>query len=120
MLINFSNHPYKNWSEKQKNIASKWGEVVDRAFPQVSAQADELEIEKMAQNEVNEILIQKPDVVMCQGEFTLTYLVVKKLLENDVKVVSACSERNTKEVFKDGISKKESIFEFVRFREYGV
>lgn len=119
MLINYSNHPSINWSEKQKKAASMWGRVVDLSFAQVPAQADEQEIEMIAQEEIRRILEQKPDAVLCQGEFTLTYALVCKLKEQGILVISACSERDTREIYEKGITKKEIFFEFVRFREYG-
>ncbi|MFC4803847.1 hypothetical protein [Filifactor villosus] len=119
MLINFSNHPSQYWSKEQREAASQWGEIEDLAFPAVPAHADETEVEDLACRQVERILEKNPTAVLCQGEFTLTYAVVKKLKEKGITVVSACSERNTKEVYVEGISKKEIVFEFVRFREYG-
>lgn len=35
LLVNLSNHPYKDWSEDQKKAAEKYGEVQDMAFPEI-------------------------------------------------------------------------------------
>lgn len=119
MFINFSNHPSSNWSESQKRAAQVWGEIVDYPFPQVASWSDENEIQSMAEKAVKGMIQKKPDAVMCQGEFTLSYAVIKRLREKEIPVVSACSERRVKEeIVSDGTSRKVSEFEFVRFRRY--
>ena len=74
MLLNCSNHISKNWSEKQLKAASQWGEIIDYPFPQVPAIADEVYISKQADDIVKDIRSMQPSVVMCQGEFTLSYI----------------------------------------------
>ena len=50
----------------------------------------------------------KPNIVMCQGEFTLTYVLVNRLLAEGITVVAATSGRDTIEVVQeDGSVKKE-------------
>ena len=114
MFLNYSNHPSNNWNIKQINEAQKYGEIVDLAFPAVDPYSDKEEIEALANNELDKILSYKPDVVLCQGEFTLSYVLINKLKENNIKVIAACSERNV--VQED--NKKIVLFEFVKFREY--
>ena len=84
MLINFSNHPYEKWSDKQKEVAKEYGETVDLAFPAVPGMADESQIEALALDSIELILKNIDDdpksAVMVQGEFTLTYAVVSELL----------------------------------------
>ncbi len=58
-------------------MAEKWGEIVDYAFPSVSADANEEDVLDMAEQVAKEIINMQPDAVMCQGEFTLTYSLVK-------------------------------------------
>lgn len=95
------------------------GEILDIPFPSVPASANEQEVELIADQYTKLILEKTPSAVLCQGEFSLSYLVVTKLKEKGIKVISACSERNTKEIHIDGIVKKEVVFKFERFREYG-
>lgn len=118
MLINFSNHPSKYWSKEQQEAARVWGEIEDMAFPSVPARASAQEIQLLAEQQIKLILEKKPAAVLCQGEFTLSYAMVRRMKEKGILAVSACSERNTREIYENGISKKEIIFEFVRFREY--
>ena len=49
-----------------------------------------------------------PKAVLCQGEFTLAFQLINMLLENEIVVLAACSERIVKE---DG-ARKESYFTF--------
>jgi len=119
MFINCSNHSVENWGEKQIKAASQWGEIVDYPFPMVGPQLSEKEVKEIADQVVQDIVSKKPDIVLCQGEFTLTYAIVSQLKKLGIKVVAACSERKTQELLlQNGVTKKESYFEFVRFREY--
>lgn len=119
MFVNCSNHPSLLWENKQMEEASKWGTIVDYPFPYVDAQAGERDIEILAQKTVEALAKMKPDAVMCQGEFTLTYAIVSKLKEMNIEAVSACSERKTTEYkLETGEAEKVSQFDFVRFRRY--
>ena len=55
---------------------------------------------------------------MVQGEFTLTYAVVRRLLDRKIKAVSAVSERNVIEQVENGEVRKTIVFRFGGFREY--
>jgi len=119
MFLNISNHSSCNWSKEQLQEANTFGEIVDYPFPAVNATATESEIDELSDKIIDDVRIMKPDVVMCQGEFTLTYSLVKKLKDSGIKVVAACSERLAEEQFmSDGTVKKLSNFKFVQFREY--
>lgn len=119
MFLNLSNHSYETWSENQKNAAKEHGEIVDYPFPAVDPMATKQEIEQLAENVVREVVDLAPKIIMCQGEFTLTYRLVKKLQEAGFLVVSACSERNTTIIQReDGSTVKQIGFEFQQFREY--
>lgn len=119
MFINFTNHPVEKWSSKELEEAQKWGEIKEYPFPQVNAYATEEEIEQQAQEIVEELMELKPDAVMCQGEFTLTYAIVTKLKKLNIEVLSACSDRITEEhTLEDGTTEKKARFEFIKFRRY--
>jgi len=118
MFINFSNHSSENWSEKQRDAALEYGEIKDYPFPQVEADATEEMIKKLTMEIVGEIVDMNPSAVMCQGEFTLAYSVTSELQKRGIKVLSACSDRESVEwTDGDGVH-KESRFVFTRFREY--
>lgn len=119
MFVNFSNHPSEFWDDLQRQAAIQWGNIVDVPFPIVKPEADESDVLSLAVQSVDKILEHKPNAVMCQGEFTLCFAVVKLLQKQGVIAVAACTKRVIKES-KDsnGVYKKESVFQFERFREY--
>lgn len=116
-FVNFSNHPSANWSKEQTEAAERYGEICDYPFPSISATADEEEIAALADITAEKIMAMNPEAVMCQGEFTLTYAVICRLVRQDVPVLAACSERQVREL-PDG--KKEVVFRFEGFRKYNV
>ncbi len=119
MFVNFSNHPSSKWSEAQAQAAAQWGEIVDYPFPNVTAKTSEEEIRSLADRVVCDIAALKPDAVMCQGEFTLTFSVVERLKEQGILTLAACSERVVEEhIGENGEYEKAAVFRFVRFREY--
>lgn len=121
MFINLSNHPSDKWGNKQLEEARKFGDIVDIPFPLISAEYDEKEIVKIADEYSERIrsLVDRDGAVMVQGEFTLTFAIVNRLKSNGIKVLSACSERIVTETVDE---KDEEIkivkFNFVKFREY--
>ena len=121
MFINFSNHPSDKWETAQIDAARKYGEIVDIPFPAVSPDGDEEYISKLADDYIERI-VDTPgqiEAVMVQGEFNLTYAFVNRLIAKGIKAFSACTARSVKEIQDEmGVVKKESVFQFVRFREY--
>ncbi len=123
MFINCSNHPSDKWDEKQITAAREYGEIVDVPFLQVPPDATEEQVRDLADELFHKIaaIAKSPqdDIVMVQGEYTLTYALVNVLKEQGYRVVSACSGRDVIERKGDnGEAIKESVFRFVRFREY--
>jgi hypothetical protein len=85
----------------------------------VPPSATEEEVETLAKDEAAKIAAMRPAAVLCQGEFTLVFCLVSILLQQDITVLSACSERNTEErAGKDGKIETVYKFSFVKFREY--
>ena len=118
-FVNFSNHSSSGWNNKQKTAAQKWGQIIDVPYPDITAICDEAAISRLAEGSVAKILSYNPAAVMCQGEFTLAYAVTTMLKRKGITVVAACSDRKSMEtILDDGTTKKQSIFDFVRFREY--
>lgn len=118
-FINFSNHPSSAWKESQVCAAQEYGEIIDMPFPTISASASEGDIATLADRYAGEIAEKNPAAVMCQGEFTFVHAMVRRLNALGIVCVAACSERRTVEYTdENGNQKKESAFEFVRFREY--
>lgn len=113
-FVNFTNHPSDKWEPEQSQSALEYGEIVDLPFPEVEAEADEVQISDMAASYVQQILDLKPCAVLCQGEFCLAFQVVSILKSQGITVLAACSKREVK-VYGN---KKEVTFKFIRFRKY--
>lgn len=119
MFINCSNHKSIDWSDGQLSAAHKYGEIVDYPFPNVSPELSKAEIIGIAKKVVEDIKNLNPLAVMCQGEQTLSYHIVRLLNDEGIRVLAGCTERNTREVKNsDGSITKIAIFNFVKFREY--
>ena len=76
------------------------------------------EVHELARVCAEKIMEMKPECVLCQGEFCLSYQVIQKLKKAGIKVVAACSERKTEEKKIGNDTRKVSYFIFVQFREY--
>jgi hypothetical protein len=88
-------------------------------FPNVNPYFDENEVLNMAKEYSEKITALKPAAVLCQGEFSLSYLVTSILLKRGITVLCACSERKTAEKkLENGNIEKNLIFDFIRFRKY--
>lgn len=119
MFINFSNHPFERWNDKQKEAAACYGEIRNMAFPEVSPMATTQEIADMAARCAGKIIEMNPECVMCQGEFSLTVATIHRLQNSGIRCVCACSERKViEEQATDGTTQRTSVFEFCQFREY--
>lgn len=60
----------------------------------------------------------KDDIVLIQGDFGAVYHMVEFSKKQGLIAIYATTKRRIKEYFKGDSLVKESIFEFVRFREY--
>jgi len=119
MFINFTNHDSAKWSAEQLTAASQYGKIINMPFPDVDAEADEYYIEALAQNCVDKIAGYHPNAVLCQGEMTLAFAVVKGLMVRGITVLAACSRRNVIErISRDGRAVKYAEFQFTCFRKY--
>ena len=118
MFINLSNHPSRLWNQKQREAALQYGQIVDLSFPSISPYANGNDIDVLVMQYFEMIKQYDHPIVMLQGEFVFTYILVLKLKENLITVVASCSERKVKEYVESGHTKKVVDFEFVRFREY--
>ncbi|MCR5108606.1 MAG: hypothetical protein K6B28_10645 [Lachnospiraceae bacterium] len=83
-------------------------------FPLITPDMSEEEISELADIYCKKISAKAPSAVLCQGEFTFSYALTKRLREEGITVVAACAERRIIE--SEG--KKFTTFAFVRFREY--
>lgn len=61
---------------------------------------------------------KKGDIVLIQGDFGASYHMARFSKELGLTPVYATTKRRVKEYMQDELLVKESVFEFVRFREY--
>ncbi len=120
LLINLSNHNSQSWSEKQK---SGWDKIIDVQFPTIDPNVSINDVSKIVQDyfvKVNDIISKldsEYDVYLnLQGEFSFCYLFLLYYYPC-FKFVIPTTERKVIEV-KDGDKVvKQSVFEFVQWRE---
>lgn len=119
LLVNLSNHPYKDWSEDQKKAAEKYGEVQDMAFPEIDPAMKIDKIKKeiaVAQiDEIKNMCKERRVTVHIMGEMSYTFYVVSRLKAFGIRCICSTSERDTEEL---GDGEKKTKFRFKRFRDY--
>lgn len=123
MFINLTNHSIEKWSQEQIHEASKYGVLVDLAFPTVDPHGDECYIADLVDKYIRQIdrMIHEKDIskdectVHVMGEMTFVYEFVKELKKKGMRAVASTTERNVEEL-PDG--QKKVSFKFVQFREY--
>ena len=113
-FINYTNHPSATWSPEQLKAAQQYGEIIDIPFPNVSPTLTTQEVAALSEEQCELILKYAPGAVLCQGEFSLAYDIIKRLKAQNITVLAACSERNTVTIGNE----RRSIFCFIQFREY--
>ena len=118
MLVNFSNHPFRHWDNKQREASLCYGNIVDLSFPAVAPNSDKTQLQALAQDWVQKIVAMgdvRDITVHVMGEMTFTFMVVTKLKEMGIKCIASTTERKST-YNADGT--KVSEFQFVKFREY--
>ena len=119
IFINHTNHKSTQWSAEQVAAAELYGKIIDVPFPEVPPNFSSEEVRAMVLKNLQEILKLSPVAVLCQGEFNYTVAMVEELKKNKIPVMAATSQRAVSEIVEaDGSTKKISVFQFVRFREY--
>jgi hypothetical protein len=115
MLINFSNHPSVNWSEKQLSESkAKYLEVIDIPFPIIPPSFFESQITDIVQKYVKNILDSKSKAVHIMGELNFVFKCVNLLKMNCITCMASAAEKNVIEANGN----KRSTFNFIQFREY--
>lgn len=119
MLINLSNHPSAQWSEKQLEVAKlQYGEIIDMQFPNINPEADENQIEHLVFDylqKIKDIANDKKCVVHPMGEMSFTFALISLLMKNKIECVASTSHRHS--IIMDNNTKK-IVFDFVKFRKY--
>lgn len=119
MLINLSNHPIAEWSEKQlRQAITQYGEVIDIPFPAIPPEADSDEVRQLALDVVSSICgknINEKFTVHIMGELTFVYTAVQLFHQRGIDCIASTSLRKVSLLVN---GEKVSRFHFVRFREY--
>ena len=118
LFINFSNHPYAQWSEEQKKASEEFGECVDLQFPQIEPMATSGEISKLAdeyEDKIKEIADGKKATVHIMGEMSFTYSMIERLKALGICCVCSTTYRLVKD---EGNGKRYVEFQFRQFRNY--
>lgn len=119
LLVNLSNHPYKDWSEDQKKAAEKYGEVQDMAFPEIdpAMKIDKIKKEIAAAqiDEIKNMCKERRVTIHIMGEMSYTFYVVSQLKAFGILCICSTSERDTEDL---GGGEKKVTFHFKRFRDY--
>ncbi len=114
-FINLSNHPIDKWDDAQMQAARDLAErVEDVMFPLVPPDADEKVIGTLA-DECLAKIPRETTHALVQGEFTLTFELVRRLQARGITCLAATTARNVEE---EANGRKISSFTFVRFRAY--
>lgn len=116
MLLNLSNHPSAQWSERQTTWANDiYGEVEDLPFPQIDPNFNEVQLDALVKEYFSLVARKKPNAVHIMGELTFCVALIKKLQNGGISCIASTTHRSTEDL-PDGT--KVSKFEFVRFRQY--
>jgi CRISPR-associated protein Csx16 len=114
-FVNLSNHPSAKWEEAQMQAARVLAECIeDVMFPAVPPDADEKAIGTLAKECIARVPPETTHALV-QGEFTLTFELVRRLQASGITCLAATSTRNVEE---EADGRKVSSFTFVRFRVY--
>lgn len=118
MFINFSNHPFNQWSVKQLEAAHAYGELEEIPFPDVDPSWDEIQMAGIVEEFFKEIKrrsIEYDVTVHIMGEMTFVYAMTRRLKGEGITCVASTTGRNSVIITDGG---KTSFFEFVKFRKY--
>jgi nicotinate-nucleotide pyrophosphorylase len=98
------------------------GEMLKTSLPPMGVIDETIEeIQCKANSLFSHIRVYDNPVVMVQGEFTLTYQLVKMLQEASIRAVASTQKRISEEVVdENGNTVKVSRFHFEGFRDYYV
>lgn len=119
MFFNLSNHPSSSWIKEEKEAASKWGDIVDIAFPKNDVLADENEILEIAKNFLKSLKMTPKDAILVVGEYSLAFAIIDELLHQGVTVLTTIS--NSIVAFRtneNGIQERSIRFIFSEFVPY--
>lgn len=115
MLLNLSNHPSAKWSETQQAAAeARYSKVEDLPFPNIDPNWTEAEVQRLAEEYLEQVIQMAPTAVHIMGEMTFTYTLVRQLMAAGIPCLASTTER----IVSEEEGKKVVQFKFVQFRRY--
>lgn len=120
MFANISNHPSREWTEAQRSACEALGgEIVDFAFPNVDPEWSSWQVNEIGQDLAERVAGVGVRAALVQGEFTLTWVLVRELRNRGIRCFAAATARNSEvDRTEDGTTLRRSVYRFVRMREY--
>ena len=118
LLLNFSNHPAKNWGKSQLAAAEKYGKIIDIPFPSIDENADTRSIGTLANEYMQKIESYgsyKNVTVHIMGEQTFLYSMLHRLQSAGYCCIASTTKRVSEEL-PDG--SRKATFAFAKFREF--
>lgn len=119
VFLNISNHPSSDWNSAQVQAAQEMigpeGQIMDIAFPELDPKSTGIEYLKEKAREILNNVPESATCAMVQGEFVMTFVLVKALQEKNIRCFAASTKRKV-EILPDGV--KLTRFDFQGFREY--
>lgn len=121
------NHSFSKTQEQQAGKSMNVQQVIEmpellkKLWQQVPAESNTL---KSYLSPLRKWLSEKPkknDIILIQGDFGATYLMVEFAFKlNLIPVYATSVRRATEKAQADGSIKLEHVFNFCRFRQYGI
>lgn len=109
-LINYSNHPSRNWGESQLAAAKEYGDIIDLSFPKVNPEDNNISsLVNMEFEKLKKMAAGKDATIHIMGEMTLCFALVQRLKSIGIRCVASTTKRANND---------SEEFEFVSFREY--
>ena len=120
MFLNITNHPSTDWPQAQRAAAMAIASpITDLPFPNVPPEADEIEVESLGREILEKTSRFNPSAALVEGDFTLTYFLVRELMKRGVVCYIATTPRITAvKLTGPHSSEKVSQFHFTRLRRY--
>ncbi|MDD2297362.1 MAG: hypothetical protein PHX79_06055 [Sphaerochaetaceae bacterium] len=121
MLINLSNHPSALWTKEQVDEANAlFGHVVDIEFPLINPIWEVDEVRALAVKMADQVrkrlqgATDSVNAVHIMGEMTFCFTLIQLLQQTGITCVASTTDR----IVSTKGRRSESIFQFIRFREY--
>ena len=120
MFANLTNHLKNQWPEEQRIAVECIAQpIVDYPVPGVDPSATAEAVGELARTTAATVIMAGPTAALVEGEFTLSYALVRLLMKAGVPCYAATSNREAIERPLDGGGiGRSSVYRFVSLRRY--